>query len=475
MQRRRWRPLLALILSLSLSSGPPSPAAGPSPASPRVILIVADDLGYMDLKCNNDQSFYETPNLDRLAARGMRFRAGYAACPVCSPTRAAIMTGRVPPRTGITDFIGGTRTGTLRPAPYFHQLFREEVTLAERLREAGYATFFAGKWHLGDGNFSPNHQGFGPDLTGGGQFYYPPGSSSSAEQERDDPKSTERITDAAIRFIAANRDRPFFAYLPYPAVHIPVGAKAELIKKYERKRQSLPAVAEAQAWGAERQQRVRLVQDHAAYAAMLEQLDSAVGRLLEAVDRAGIAEQTVIIFTSDNGGLSTAEGHPTSNMPLRAGKGWVYEGGIRVPWIVAAPGVTSPGGVCDTPVVSMDLFPTILELAGLPLAPALHRDGVSIVPLLRGTSIDQRPLFWHYPHYSNQGGPPSGAVREGDWKLVEGYEDHRLELYNLRDDPGERRDVQSREPARARAMQERLAAWRKDVNALMPTPFDPAR
>jgi arylsulfatase A-like enzyme len=202
---------------------------------------------------------------------------------------------------------------------------------------------------------------------------------------------------------------------------------------------------------------------------MLEQLDAAVGRVLAALDQAGVADRTIVVFTSDNGGLSTAEGHPTSNRPLRAGKGWLYEGGIRTPWIIRAPGTTKPGTVSDTPVLSTDLYPTLLALAGVQPDPSHPIDGVSLVPLLAGRSLDRGPLFWHYPHYGNQGGSPSGAVRDGDWKLIEWYEDGRLELYNLRDDTGEEHDLAPRDPARAEALRARLAAWRKSVGAVMPT------
>jgi arylsulfatase A-like enzyme len=394
----------------------------------------------------------------------MRFTNGYAACPVCSPTRASILTGKYPPHVGITDFIGGNRAGRLRPAPNRDHLALEEVTLAEVFRGAGYATFFAGKWHLGAEAFGPEAQGFGPGLTGANQFYYPAGAAPDPKSP-DDPKTTDAIAHAAARFILANRDRPFFAYLPFLAVHIPLGARADLIEKYRRKQAS----ASADAWGTEGKSRVRLVQNHPVYAAMLEQLDAAVGRVLTAVDRAGVAERTIVVFTSDNGGLSTAEGHPTSNRPLRAGKGWLYEGGIRTPWIISAPGTTKPGTVCDTPVLSTDFYPTLLDLAGVRPDPGHKIDGVSLVPLLVGRGLDRGPLFWHYPHYGNQGGSPSGAVRDGDWKLIEWYEDGRLELYNLRDDPGEQHDLAPRDPARAEALRARLAAWRKSVGAVMPT------
>jgi arylsulfatase A-like enzyme len=432
---------------------------------PNIVFILADDLGYMDLGANNPQSFYETPHIDRFAAQAMRFTAGYAACPVCSPTRASIMTGKYPPRTGITNFIGGDRAGKLLPAPNQDHLALAEVTLAEALRAAGYHNFFAGKWHLGNGEYAPNAQGFGPDLLGTNQFYYPK-SDVPPPSPRDDPKTTDRIADEAVRFIETHKNQPFFAYLPLLAVHIPIGARPDLIDKYQRKVASAPPTA----WGREGGSKVRLVQNHAAYAAMIEQMDTAIGRVLDAIERTGLTDNTVVVLTSDNGGLATAEGHPTSNLPLRAGKGWLYEGGIREPWIIRAPGITRPGSVCDTPVVSTDFYPTLLDLAGLPLMPRQHLDGVSLVPLLKGAALQRGPLFWHYPHYGNQGGAPGGAVRDGDWKLIEWYEDGRCELFNLRDDIGEQSNRAAEHPDRAKELRDKLAVWRKSVQAVMPTP-----
>ena len=434
-----------------------------SSARPNIVFFLADDLGYMDVGANNPKTFYHTPRIDSIAAKGMRFTSGYAACPVCSPTRASIMTGKYPARTGVTDYIGGHRAAKLLPAPNQDHLALEEFTLAEALRSAGYTNFFAGKWHLGRGEYSPNAQGFGPGLAGQGQFYYP-ASDQPAPDPKDDPKTTDRIANEAVRFIEANKDKPFFAYLPFLAVHIPIGARQDLIEKYQQK----PAPPEA--WGQERQSKVRLVQSHPAYAAMLEQLDSAIGRVLDALERQHLAERTIVVFMSDNGGLATAEGHPTSNLPLRGGKGWPYEGGIREPWFVCAPGVTRPGSICDTPVSSPDFYPTLLELAGLPLHPEQHCDGVSLLPLLRGGTLARGPLFWHYPHYGNQGGAPCGAVRDGDWKLIEWYEDSSVELFNLRDDLAEKHDLTAANPDKVKELQAKLAAWRKSVNALMPTP-----
>ena len=282
---------------------------------------------------------------------------------------------------------------------------------------------------------------------------------------RSDPHTTDRIAEEAVRFIDSHRDEPFFAYIPFLDVHTPLRAP-DLVAKYERKKSSAPP----DSWGQERERKVRLVQNHAIYAAMVEQMDRAVGRVLSAIERAGLAERTIVVFTSDNGGLSTSEGHPTSNLPLRAGKGWPYEGGIRVPLIIDVPGVTRPGSVCHTPVITTDFYPTLLELAGLPPAPEQHLDGVSLVPLLKGGEIRRRTLFWHYPHYGNQGGAPCGFVRDGDWKLIEWYEDGRRELYNLHDDLGEQHDLAAANPERVKDLAARLGAWRAEVKAVMPGP-----
>jgi len=458
-----WRIFTSLLLFLLIISM----AAAADVPRPNVLFILADDLGYMDIGANNPKSFYETPNIDRLAARGMRFTQGYSACPVCSPTRASIMTGKYPPRTGITDYIGGDHAARMNPAPNQEHLSLDEVTIAERLRDAGYATFFAGKWHLGTDAFTPNAQGFGPGLQGSGQFYYPPRSGGERKEDTDeDPKTTDRIADAAVDFIETHKDKPFFAYLPFLAVHRPIQAAPRLVKKYEEKRKSAPA----DVWGVERECKVRLVQNDAGYAAMLEQLDTAVGRVVAALDRAGLTEKTVIVFTSDNGGLSTSSGHPTSNAPLRAGKGWPYEGGIRTPWIVVAPGVTKGGSVCDTPVITTDCYPTLLDLCGQSATPEQPKDGVSLVPLLNGSDLKRSaPLYWHYPHYGNQGGAPCGAIRDGEWKLVEWFEDGSLELFNLREDLGEQRNLAAEKPQKAKELQSQLAAWRKATNAVMPT------
>jgi len=472
---RRLRFLACLLLWLF------SGLAGWAQPRPNILFFLVDDLGCMDIGAYNPRTFYETPNIDGLARKGMRFTSGYAACPVCSPTRASVLTGKYPQRLGITDYIGAaqpekwSRPTRLLPAPYSEKLAHEEVTLAEAFKAHGYATFFAGKWHLGPTNYWPEDQGFDINIGGtdrggpyGGNKYFSPYGNPRLPDGPPGEHLPDRLATETARFIEASKDRPFLAYLSFYSVHIPLMAREDLRRKYETKAKTLPT--NSPAWGQERQRKVRLVQDHAVYAAMVEAMDLAVGKVLAAVDRAGLAARTIIVFTSDNGGLSTSEGHPTSNLPFRAGKGWLYEGGIREPWIMVVPGVTRPGAVCDTPVTSTDFFPTLLELAGLPLRPECHRDGISLVPLLRGQTLDRGPVFWHYPHYGNQGGAPSGAVRDGDWKLIEWYEDASVELYNLRQDPGEHRNLAAREPARVNALREKLRAWRADVGARMPAP-----
>lgn len=423
---------------------------------PNVILILADDLGARDLGCTGS-TFYETPNLDRLAREGMLFTQAYAACPVCSPTRAALMTGKYPPRTGITNFIGGSRKGKLLPAPYAHELALSEVTLAEALKDGGYVTGMAGKWHLGGAAFGPDQQGFDESANADTKSW-------NGQVERAD-----RVTDFALKFIEANRAKPFFLYLPHNLVHIPLKSKDKLIAKYQAKAAALPSGDDPN-FRPDGSWKDRQVQSHPVYAAMMEDLDSSVGRALAKVDELGLKDRTIVIFTSDNGGLSTAEGSPTSNAPLRTGKGWLYEGGVRVPLIVRWPGVTKPGSTTATPVITVDIYPTLLEAAGIAKKTEVKLDGESLVPVLKGGTLPERPLYWHYPHYSNQGGGPGSAMRLGDWKLVEWFESGRAELYNLAQDPSERNDLARENPDKLHALQKLLESWRREVGAKMPQP-----
>lgn len=464
---------IALLTSLA-------PGAHAAERASNVVVFLVDDLGFMDIGANNPDTFYETPNIDALAQRGVRFTSGYAACPVCSPTRASLLTGKYPQRTGITDFIGARQPATwdrptkMLPAPYTNQLALDEITLAEAFKAGGYATFFAGKWHLGSSEYWPEHQGFdfnkgGWDRSGpyGGDKYFSPYGNPRLEDGPPGEHLPDRLASETAGFIARNRDRPFFALLSFYSVHTPLIAREDLRRKYEAKAAASPAPEPK--FGREREREVRLVQDHAIYAGMVEAMDAAVGKVLDALTESGAAANTIVVFTSDNGGLSTSEGHPTSNRPLRAGKGWAYEGGVRVPWIVTAPGLAG-GRVSDAVITSPDLYPTLLELTGVRQRPEQHVDGISFVRALRGLPVSRGPVFWHYPHYGNQGGAPYGAVRDGDWKLIEWYEDEAIELFNLAQDPGEQRNLASAEPERAQALLRSLREWRTQVGARMPVP-----
>jgi len=458
-------------------------AGDTQPRRPNFVFFLVDDLGWTDLGCYGS-TFYETPNVDRLAAKGMRFTNAYAACPVCSPTRASIMTGKYPARLRTTDYFGApqpdtvqthwTRNKPLLPARYLDRLPLEEVTLAEALKQHGYATFFAGKWHLGPEGFWPEDQGFDVNKGGierggpyGGKRYFSPYGNPRLPDGPDGEHLPDRLATETCRFIEEHRDRPFLAYLAFYSVHTPLMAREDLKAKYEAKAKTV--MHDGPAWGKEGEREVRLVQDHAVYAGMVEAMDQAVGKVLDALDRLDLTQNTVVFFMSDNGGLSTSEGHPTCNLPLRAGKGWLYEGGIREPMMVRWPEHVRADSVCFEPVISTDFYPTMLEMAGLPAAPQQHLDGRSMVPLLRQQSPQKdRALYWHYPHYGNQGGSPGGAVRLGDYKLIEFYEDHRVELYNLRDDLGEKMDLSGAMPEKAAELRRMLHEWRNDVGAAMP-------
>ncbi len=461
---------------------------------PNIVLFLADDLGQRDLGCYGS-TFYETPNLDRMAREGARFTDAYAACPVCSPTRASILSGQWPQRTGITDYIGAPatpeqwkRNTKSLPAPYVDRLALGSPTIAKALKAAGYATFFAGKWHLGPEGWWPENQGFDINMGGidrggpyGGKRYFSPYGNPRLKDGPEGEHLPDRLAIETTKFIEANKDRSFFAFFSCYSVHTPLMAREDLRKKYEAKRERLGL---AERWGREQERDVRLVQEHAVYAGMVEALDLAVGKVLAKLDELGLRENTLVVFTSDNGGLSTSEGWPTSNSPLRAGKGWIYEGGIREPLIVRWPAHVKPGIVVSTPVSSPDFFPTFLEAAGAGTpaggGASAHSgavmDGRSLLPLLKGGSGPERSLFWHYPHYGNQGGAPAAAIRSGHWKLIEWFEDGRLELFNLMSDPGEQTDLASREPRVVERLRGELLAWQRQVGAKMPVPnphYDP--
>jgi len=406
-------------------------AADPQP--PNVVLILADDLGWTDLGCYGSD-LYQSPHIDGLARDGMRFTANYSACTVCSPTRAALLTGKYPARLHITDWIPGLppENPKLIVPDFTKHMPHEETTLAEQLHDAGYATASIGKWHLGGPEFYPEHHGFDLNVAGTDQpqprpGYFAPYDIDTIEQGPRGEYITDRLGEEAVRFIRAHADRPFFLYLPHFAVHTPIQAKKKIIARH--------------------QARVLLGMQHsnAAYAAMIDSMDQTVGRI-----------------------------PTTSNAPLRAGKGSCYEGGVRAPLIVCWPNVTPAGSQCETPVITIDLYPTVLEMTGVTAKNVLPVDGLSIVPLLQQSGeLAERPLFWHYPHYQHyqlEGTTPYGAIRRGDWRLIEFYDDQPAELYNLSEDSGERTNLAESSPELAKSLREELHVWLRAVDAQMPTP-----
>ena len=469
---------LATLLAGCLGDAPETP--------PNVVVLLIDDLGWIDTGIYGS-TFYETPSIDRLAAEGVRFTQFYTASSVCSPTRASLMTGKHPARLHLTNWIGGEQKGPLLQAEYIRQLPLEEATFGEAFREAGYATGYIGKWHLGKEGFMPDDQGFTftrtVNFAGQPGSYFPPYENPNFALTNvpgldDDPDAaylTDRLTDVAVEFLEMHRDSTFLLVLSHYAVHTPLQSKDTLTHKYETKAEALPPTDEPAFVPEDTLGLTKQRQDHAVYAGMIESTDESVGRVLDTLDALGLADNTIVVFVSDNGGLSTLSRNrawaPTSNRPLRAGKGLLYEGGIRVPFIIKAPGVTQPGGLAHTPATSTDLYPTLLALAGLPLQPDQHRDGISLTPLLTGSdTLARDTLYWHFPHYHGSGNRPTGAIRAGAFKLIEWFEDDRAELFNLDDDLGETTDLAATMPDKAAELRNALHAWRETVDARMPTP-----
>lgn len=457
---------LALISVLVLSSAAHTVAADKDAApATNVVLILIDDLGWRDLGCYGS-TYYQTPAIDRLANEGMRFTNGYAACNVCSPTRAAIMSGKYPARLLLTQWLPSGRWDALkhkkREGRYISNLPLEEFTIAEAMREAGYRTAFMGKWHLGtETYYYPEHQGFdlniaGRDYGAPGSYFYPfkgswkiptTGRTLHKESPLDGKKGDyliDRLAEEAQQFIRDSADQPFFLMLSHYAVHSPLQGKPEKVSRYEKiakkKQQGKPP-----------------------YAAMIESVDESVGRVMSTLRELKLDDRTLVIFTSDNGGFAKA----TDNSPLRANKGSNYEGGLRVPVIINWPGHTRPGSVSHEPVISTDFYPTILAVTGHELRPHQHVDGKNLVPVLTGDGgLDRDAIFWHYPHYNRHPHSfPSGVIRSGDWKLIEHFETGKLSLYNLADDIGETRDLAGQEVSKLAELHAKLQAWQRDVGA----------
>jgi arylsulfatase A len=416
---------------------------------PNIVFILADDLGGRDLSCYGSD-FYRSPNIDKLAERGMKFTQAYAACSVCSPTRASIMTGKYPARLKLTTYLPGRPDRPdqkLKQPKIFQHLRLEEITLAEMLKKGGYKCGAFGKWHLGGAGFNPQEQGF--DV-------YVAGNKAGGDPDSKDPgKGEYEITTAAADFIRANKSKPFFAYVAYNSVHVPLNVRHELVEKYK----ALPPGR---------------IHTNAIYAGMIESMDNCVGRLIDTLKTLKIDDNTIVIFFSDNGGLSVHEGAhtpATSNAPFRDGKGYLHEGGLREPLIVVWPHVVEPGSHCDTPVCSVDFFPTFKNIAHVAGEIDPNVDGVDISALWKQTGNIQRDaLYWHYPHYSNQGGKPGGAIRMGDFKLIENYEDGSLELYNLKDDISEEKNLTDINPHKALELEGKLDMWRRATGAQMLEP-----
>lgn len=509
-----------LLVSPSLLSAQPEPS--PSDKQPNIVLFLVDDMGWRDVGVYGS-TFYETPNIDRFAAEGVRFTNAYAAGHVCSPTRASLMTGKYPARLRLTDWLPGRRAHdfeTLLSAEKVQALPAEEVTLAEALKAHGYRTGIFGKWHLGTEEAGPTSQGFDvqvPRWNGccprGG--YHPPYRMDGLEIEgREDEYVTDRLTELAVEFIEKGDGRPYFLYLSHFSVHDPIQGRQDLVSKYKEKlsrapkpegpafllegnpddvepltrsqlgRLQLQPSHQGHSVLPQRTIKVKQHQDNVEFAAMVESVDESLGRILRTLEATGQTDDTIVVFYSDNGGMSAGNfGNPsrvvadgnldvayaTSNLPLRGAKGWLYEGGIRVPLIVHWPGQGRRGAVSQEPITSADLYPTLLEMAGLPQLPDQHVDGLSFTNAVVGQEMAPRALFWHFPHYSNHGmQSPGGAIRLGDYKLLEYFENGTVQLFDLAEDPGEQTDLAGVDTAKAQELLGHLRAWRQRVGASMP-------
>ncbi len=444
---------------------------------PNVLFILVDDLGYHDLSFTGS-NFYETPNIDKLAKESITFTQGYAASRVCSPSRASIMTGKFTARHGVTDWIGApygenwrnmNRYSKLLPANYNHELPKTDITIAEAFKKEGYKTFFSGKWHLGNVGSYPEDHGFDINI-GGWDKGSPIGGFFSPWKNPNLPNTTPsenlsmRLAKETASFIKKNKDSSFFAFMSFYAVHAPIQTSKLKWEKYRNKAEALGI--KDKGYNMERQYPIRVVQDNPIYGGLVESMDDAVGHVLNTLDSLGLGKNTIIVFTSDNGGVASGDNYSTSNLPLRGGKGYQWEGGIREPFFIKAPGYK--GNTNNYPVISTDFYPTILDLANLKLLPEQHIDGVSLKPIIEGKTLPERPLFWHYPHYGNQGGEPSSIIRKGNWKLIHYWEDNRDELYNLVNDPYEQDNIASKHTETTNKLRNSLMAWLDSVNAQKP-------
>jgi arylsulfatase A len=511
------------VAAVLFSCAGPGDKRGHDERKPNVVFFLVDDMGWSDVGCYGS-TFYETPRIDAFAREGVRFTDAYAACHVCSPTRASILTGKYPATLNLTDFLPGRRDfpfQELLNVKINQHLPYEENTIAEVLKENGYSTAIIGKWHLGSEPATPMKYGFDmhvPDwLQGVAKTFYAPYGLGGLEDAPEGEYLTDRLTDEALKYMEENRSNPFFLYFAHFAVHDPIEGRPDLVKKYEEKLQGMPSpdgkpyilegnpddadpltrskldslIHEPEYAGFKilphRTVKIRQFQDNVQFAAMVESVDESFGRVLDKLEELGLEENTIVIFFSDNGGMSAAnfwnpdrvipeseldKAFSTSNLPLRGAKGWLYEGGIREPLIVKWPGKGEQGIVCEVPVISTDFYPTILEMIGIPMPAGTVSDGKSIVPLLQGMAdLDREALYWHFPHYSNHGmQSPGGAIRSGDYKLLEYFENNSVQLFNLKEDIGEQVDLAEKYPRKADELRTMLHQWREKVNARMMEP-----
>ncbi len=452
---------------------------------PNIVFIFIDDMGYKDIACAGSE-FYETPNIDKLRESGIMFTNAYASCPVCSPSRASMLTGKYPAKIGVTDWIDGDGhthpcKGKLIDTPYLKHLPKDAKTIAHYLKECGYNTWHVGKWHLGEAEFYPQKFGFDVNIAGcrwGNPYngYFSPYGIPTLSEGADGEFLTDRITDEAIALIKHNDDTPFFLNLWHYAVHTPIQAPIKDITYFEEKAKKLGLdkinpLVEGEAFPTEHKKHLRVtrrvIQSDPAYAALVYNLDENIGKLVAALKEKGELDNTLIIFSSDNGGLSTAEGSPTCNLPVAEGKGWTKDGGIRVPLLCSWPGKINSNTTCDIAVTTPDIFSTIAEACGAEIFDC-EIDGESLIPIFNGGNISERAIFWHYPHYGNQGSTPGSVVRFGDYKLIEFFEDEHYEMYNLSEDIGEKNDISEVDIVKFEELKLLLKNWQTHVNALFP-------
>lgn len=451
-----------------------------APKRPNILFVLVDDLGVKDLGFTGS-TYYETPNIDSLASKSTIFTQGYAGSRVCSPSRATIMTGKFTARHGITDWIGAKtgedwrktkRQDKMLPANYVWSLPKKDITIAEALKANGYKTFFAGKWHLGKEGSYPEDHGFDINIGGfesgsprGG--YFSPFKNPKLQNKKDGDNLSMRLAKETSNFINQNKETPFFAFLSFYAVHGPIQTNQQKWQKYRDKAENQGI--QENGFEMERKLPIRQIQDNPIYGGLVESMDDAVGLVLHQLKKSGLDTNTIVIFTSDNGGVASGDNFSTSNLPFKGGKGYQWEGGIREPYLIYIPWSTSKLKTVDFPVTGADFYPTLLDYANINLLPNQHQDGISLKPMIEERKVpSERSLYWHYPHYGNQGGDPSSIIRKGDWKLIHYYEDDSNELYNLKKDPYEQQNIANQNPEITVKLYHQLKNWLESVDAKYP-------